>query len=266
MDNETKTADYLVEDESKDLADLDKEEGGGDDESDGKESQDNDVKTDGEQESKDAPRSEAKQTEQEHEFDKVRQQVQQELANERRRSANLEQRLIELQQQQAKPSEQSDEEREIDDPLEELKRLASVNDKLQKRVESLESGISNRDQAEKEAIEYANSFKRMDKEYGADLRNDAIRHAKTMAIQRGYTLTPGSVPSTQETIDLIELGYAKALREQKLAPVADRRPVKSDIPKKGTTPTKTSAIKGDPETVLEDMRKNGKFRNILVEE
>jgi len=202
-----------------------------------------------------------------HEFDKGWQQTQQELANARRRIADLERTAS----QPANPV--SDEDEEIVDPLDTIK-------KLNKRVKELES----RDQRyqELENVVVANEQKgaynkfmdQMDTKYGKESRNDALEIARKEAIERGFSLVGNDHPSFDETCSMIRIGYLEAGRKggsNKKADATGVKPVagkpKFDTGRSGKAAEDLNALaKGSPDEVLADMRKKGKFKNLVVDE
>jgi len=102
----------------------------------------------------------------------------------------------------------------------------------------------------------------MDRTYGAEFRNEALRIARAEAEERGYSMVGGDVPDPSETMSLIEIGYLKAKMKTPSKPEETRTPArpKMDTGKTGSAAAPHPFKPGSMEEVKADMLKRGKFK------
>lgn len=192
-----------------------------------------------------------------HEFDKARQQEQQELANSRRRIAELEEQVV--LKQQEKESGSSDEE---EDPFDTIKVLKEELEGLKTSLSQTSAVV--RDTQVKEV--YNKFYRAMDDKYGPECRNTALEYLKQEAVTRGFTLVGNDRPTVAQELDWLRVGYAEAALSAKGRLPKEKVVVKADVSKNGRTAPKTGAFKGTPEEVLADMKKNNRsFKNVLID-
>ena len=206
------------------------------------------------------------------EIDKDRQQAQQDIANARRQIAALETANAAMRQKvEQKPPEPPKDE----DPLDKLNRLEKENTRLKEDQAQLKGRMDNIDaerQTQYESDMVHAQLKLMDKEYGADLRNEALVFAKAKFKEMGFTLTPESMPVLEDQLLYIERGYTNA-KIAKLegggattTTTATTTKRQADTSKTGQQ-ARTTKLKGSVDDVAEAMQKeNPNFGNYLMEE
>jgi len=189
-------------------------------------------------------------------FDKDRQREQQELANARRHIAKLEAEI-----QRSKQKDETSATFEDENPLEVLAALRKKEAELETSVKA----IQQMQEVQRFKTTFADTLDRLDKKHGPEFRNDALAHARQLALDRGYSLVGDDAPELRELCDLVELGYLSVKKEQ---PAGTKRPLpKADTGRAGTAVSAKAGIaRGTPEEVLADMRNRGRFRNLTTED
>ena len=195
-------------------------------------------------------------TETDHQFDKQRQQEQQELGNARRRISELEQSILDA---QAAPKAEPDDGDE--DPLETIKILKSELAEVKDKMETSFFKQSVRE----EKVAYDEFLVGMKKEYGDEFTNNALQHAREEALRLGFSLNGRDHPTFD---DLIKIGFLQAGGASTPAETTPRAKVKNapkaDVGKTGSA-TQEADFHGTPDDVLADMRKRGRFKGYEIE-
>lgn len=204
-------------------------------------------------------------------INKERQQEQQMLGNARRRVAALEEKLTTVlaEKGESAPATEPVEEDDDPDPLKKLTKLEAREKELTEQVkeQSLKiDKLTDGNEADAETKRYTGFFTNMDSQYGAEHRNEALAFAKQRAMDKGFGLTSESdTPGHNTTRDWIEMGYIQASKQMTTEPVTKTK-IREDTHKTGVPKTTSKLMCGSPEEVLADMRANGKFKNLLIED
>lgn len=189
----------------------------------------------------------------EHKFDKARQQEQQKLANAERKIEQMEAQSAAEVAQQAAAEVDPDE-----DPIAKLDRLEKSNAQLTATVQAL----TGNQQANQDMARYDNFLTSMDKKHGAELRNEALQLAVQYGRDHGLTDADISNLSITDKLLLVERGYTdtRIARLEKgggKVVKGGKRPA-ADTGKTGSA-TVSKLSKGTPDEVRAAMEKEGKL-------
>ena len=197
-----------------------------------------------------------------HEFDKQRQQEQQDLANSRKRTETLEASSAVAQQEIADlklalESAPKTEEGEVDAyeqvarTKETVKILEKGRAEDQARINRLEADQSRSNQK----AEYSDLLKSLGAKYGEKHRNSAVEKVEELCRNAGYTLTGKDHPKLAEITIELEKAWIIESYEDKLKPSQTEKP-KSDSGLGGLTFGLDDGItEGSMEDVLAAMKK-----------
>lgn len=178
-----------------------------------------------------------------------------ELQQEQQLRANAMRRVAELETQRDEAKVQKEEKTGEGDPLEDI---ASLKADAKENKAVIDQARTNN-----ERVAFDDFMTDMDKEHGSENRNEAIKYAKELSINAGFTLDNGDVPDTTTSFILLEKGYMRA----KIAALEKKKggnsqTIKGDDGRRSLGGSiKATVVSGDPDTVIEAMRKEGKFQN-----
>ncbi len=214
-----------------------------------------------------------------HQFDKDRQQEQQELANAKRRLEVLENEVAqgkyERDTARAKAQADADAAEEIEDPIALIKEMRS---KIQNLEQAANVDKETRE-AQAEAAGYDAFQAQCKKAYGEKYHTEAIRLAAAEAQQMGYALSGANTPDFTTTCQLIEKGYLRA--KLNAAEAGGKKTGGKKVVKGGKVPNKGSRLdtsqtgstgreplgkQGTHEEVLADMKSKGRLKNLTTDD
>lgn len=223
------------------------------------------------------------------EINKEWQQTQQELANARRQmeaeaaeKQQLTERIAALEakaegaQGDESESDEFDESEIENDPIGTVKEMRKRLVELEKREQKFQQELERQRQeelarttAQTEAAAYDRFFKQIHTKFDEGLKNRALEIAREDAKELGFPCIPGKPethPNLATTIALMKGGYYRADAETKKVRSTNTgtRPPKGDNNKTGGAPATRKVRTGSIDAVVADMRKEGRFKNLLV--